>query len=181
MARRWTKELALTGTVLGGAYLVSVMINPARGKGDTNEWSKRIGMAVMIFLVGVEFIANPTRAGFRSTSRHRAGSSLDYTTIKIGQVENALREFPEVASIYSTVNTGGNSGKHKASMLVSLVPQQERERTPIALADSIRQRLSAIPWVDIAIIQEGLGGGQVPYSSVCWVTIGPNWQKLPQS
>ncbi len=104
-----------------------------------------IGSIFMIPLVGVEFVANADEGRFQINVTTPAGSSLDYTTIKIGQVENALREFPELASIYSTVNTGGNAGKHKASMLVSLVPQHERERTPIALADPIRQRLSAIP------------------------------------
>ncbi|MBN9055130.1 MAG: efflux RND transporter periplasmic adaptor subunit [Rhizobiales bacterium] len=46
MAIRWTRTLALTGTVLGGAYLVNLMIDPANGKGDTNERLKRIVQTV---------------------------------------------------------------------------------------------------------------------------------------
>ncbi len=47
-------------------------------------------------------------------------------------------------------------------MLVSLVPHGARERTPVELADPIRRRLSVIPGIEIAIIQEGLAGGASP-------------------
>ncbi|NKN38972.1 efflux RND transporter permease subunit [Agrobacterium sp. a22-2] len=116
----------------------------------------------MVPLVGVEFVATSDEGQFQINVSAPAGSSLDYTTAKLRQVEAALREFPEVASTYSTINTGGNPGKHNAALLVSLVPHHERERTPVALADPIRQRLSQIPGIKIAFIQSGLGGGASP-------------------
>lgn len=121
-----------------------------------------IGSIFMIPLVGVEFVANADEGRFQINVTTPAGSSLDYTTAKIAQVEAALREFPEIASTYSTINTDGNPGKHKASLTVDLVPRPERERTPLALASPIRERLSVIPGIRIAIIQEGLGGGGSP-------------------
>jgi HAE1 family hydrophobic/amphiphilic exporter-1 len=113
-------------------------------------------------LVGVEFVATSDEGQFHIKVTAPAGSSLVYTTAKLQQVEKALREFPEVVSTYTTINTGGNPGKHRATLLVSLVPHQERQRTPVDLAEPIRRRLSVIPGIKIAIIQEGLGGGASP-------------------
>ncbi len=121
-----------------------------------------VGSVFMVPLVGIQFVPIPDEGRFQINVTTPTGSSLDYTTIKLGQVESALREFAEVASTYSVINTGSSMGKHKAAVLVRLVPQEERTRTPVTLADPIRQRLSIIPGIDIAIIQEALGGGASP-------------------
>ncbi|RVP14369.1 hypothetical protein CN085_14675 [Sinorhizobium meliloti] len=44
----------------------------------------------------------------------------------------------------------------------SFGPHGARECTPVELADPIRRRLSVIPGIEIAIIQEGLAGGASP-------------------
>ncbi|MFD2238152.1 efflux RND transporter permease subunit [Aureimonas populi] len=116
----------------------------------------------MVPLVGTEFVPNADEGRFQVNVTTPAGSSLLYTAAKVGQVESALREFPEVSAIYSTVNTGNSVGKHRAAVLVRLVPHAERARTPAMLADPIRERLSVIPGIEIAIVQEGLGGGDSP-------------------
>lgn len=121
-----------------------------------------IASIFMVPFVGVEFVSTSDEGQFQINIAAPAGSSLDYTTAKLRQVEAALREFPEVASTYSTINTGGNPGKHNATLLLSFVPQQERQRTPVMLANPIRKRLSVIPGINIAIIQAGLGGGASP-------------------
>jgi len=121
-----------------------------------------VGSIFMIPLVGAEFVPNADQGRFQINVAAPVGSSLDYTKAKVRQVEGALREFPEVSAIYSTINTGGAMGKHKAAVLVRLVPNEERTRTPATLAGPIRERLAAIPGIDIAIVQEGLGGGQSP-------------------
>ncbi|UXN58455.1 efflux RND transporter permease subunit [Phyllobacterium zundukense] len=121
-----------------------------------------LGSVCMVPLVGTEFFSTADEGRFQINVTTPASSSLDYTRAKVGQVESALRKFPEVASTYSTINTGSNMGKHKAAVIVSLVPQEERKRTPVMLADPIRQRLAVIPGIAIGIIQEALGGGASP-------------------
>ncbi len=121
-----------------------------------------VGSLFMVPLVGTEFVPNADEGRFQINITTSVGSSLDYTAAKVQQVENALREFPEVSAIYSTVNTGNAVGKHRATVLVRLVPYEDRERTPVMLADPIRERLSVIPGIEIAIVQEGLGGGDSP-------------------
>ncbi|CAN7579490.1 efflux RND transporter permease subunit [Phyllobacterium sp. LjRoot231] len=121
-----------------------------------------VGSIFMVPLMGTEFIPIADEGRFHVNVTTPVGSSLEYTTAKVHQVENALREFPEVASIYSAINTGNTVGKHKAAVLVRLVPQEHRKRTPVMLADPIRKRLSVIPGIEIAIVQEGFGGGDSP-------------------
>lgn len=121
-----------------------------------------VGSLFMVPLVGAEFVPNTDEGRFQVSITAPVGSSLDYTTAKVRQVEKALREFPEVEMLYSTVNTGGAAGKHRATVLVGLVPLSARIRTPVSLADPIRRRLSAIPGIEITIQQSGLGGGESP-------------------
>ncbi len=121
-----------------------------------------VGSLLMVPLVGTEFVPNADEGRFQINMTAPVGSSLDYTTTKVRQIEKALREFPEVETLYSTVNTGGAAGKHRAAIMVELVPLNMRSRTPLALAEPVRKRLSAIPGVEIAILQNGLGGGESP-------------------
>lgn len=121
-----------------------------------------IGSLFMVPLVGTEFVPNTDEGRFQITVTAPAGSSLDYTTAKVRQVEKALREFPEVETLYSTINTGGAAGKQRAAVLVGLVPLEARTQTPAMLAEPIRKRLSAVPGIEVAILQNGLGGGESP-------------------
>lgn len=120
-----------------------------------------IGSLFMVPLVGTEFVPNADEGRFQ-VNITAPGSSLDYTTTKVRQVEKALKEFPEVETLYSTVNTGGAAGKHRAAILVGLVPLDMRSRTPLSLAEPVRKRLSAIPGIEVTILQNGLGGGESP-------------------
>ena len=116
----------------------------------------------MVPLVGTEFVPPADQGRMQINLKAPVGSSLDYTSAKIAQVEGALREFPEVETVYSTINTQAAAGKNRATVLVRLVGLDKRTRTPTQLADPIRERLSRIAGLDIAIVQEGLGGGQSP-------------------
>ncbi len=121
-----------------------------------------IASLFMVPLVGTEFVPNADEGRFQVNITAPVGSSLDYTTTKVRQVEKALREFPEVEMLYSTINTGGAAGKHRAAILVGLVPVDMRSRTPLSLAEPVRKRLSAIPGIEVTILQNGLGGGESP-------------------
>ncbi|MEW9526684.1 efflux RND transporter permease subunit [Agrobacterium radiobacter] len=121
-----------------------------------------IGSLFMVPLVGTEFVPNADEGRFQVNITAPVGSSLDYTTTKVRQVEKALKEFPEVEMLYSTINTGGAAGKHRAAILVGLVPLDMRSRTPLSLAEPVRKRLSAIPGIEVTILQNGLGGGESP-------------------
>ncbi|MFK3779862.1 efflux RND transporter permease subunit [Agrobacterium sp. NPDC089420] len=121
-----------------------------------------IGSLFMMPLVGTEFVPGADEGRLQINVTAPVGSSLDYTTAKLRLVEKALREFPEVETLYSTINTGGSAGKHRATVLAGLVPVTARDRTPAMLAEPIRKRLSAIPGMEVAVLQNGLGGDESP-------------------
>ena len=95
MARRWTKELALTGTIFSGAYLVSVMINPASGKGDTNERLKRIVQAVAV----------------RDTTQSIELSPLEIAKVKPADRIERLRVSGELRAINQATLRARNGGR----------------------------------------------------------------------
>ena len=95
MAARWTKTLALTGTIFSGAYLVSVMINPASGKGDTNERLKRIVQAVAV----------------RDTTQSIELSPLEIAKVKPADRIERLRVSGELRAINQATLRARNGGR----------------------------------------------------------------------
>ena len=107
----------------------------------TLRWSlqhKRatLGVAVAIFvtsilmmpLLGTEFVP---KADFSETSVNfytPVGSSLEATEAKAQQVEQIIREFPEVRYTLATINTGNANGKIYASIYVRLIDRKQRQR-----------------------------------------------------
>lgn len=77
------------------------------------------------------------------------GSSLELTESKARQVDAALREFPEVAYTYTTINTGNANGKNHADVYVRLTPRNTRSRSQKQLSPPIRQRLGEIAGITV--------------------------------
>ncbi len=71
------------------------------------------------------------------------GSSLELTEAKARQVDAALREFPEVKTTYTTINTA-NTGKHAAAMYITLSDRKDRTRSQNDLTKPMRERLQRI-------------------------------------
>ena len=110
--------------------------------------------------IGFEFVPQADLGEQVVSIETPIGSSLEYTTAKLNQVDAAVREFPEVAYTYGTVNTGYANGKNQASLYLRLKPIKERKRSPEQLAQPIRERLAGIPGVLVSInIPGGPGGG----------------------
>ncbi len=113
-------------------------------------------------LVGAEFVPQTDEGEFNLELTTPVGSSSDYTTAKVRQVENALREFPEVEAVYTTINAGNSQGTNRANVYVKMVPKDDRERSPIELTEPIRQRLASIAGVESSFALPGVGGSQKP-------------------
>ncbi|MEW5864903.1 MAG: efflux RND transporter permease subunit [Pseudomonadota bacterium] len=102
--------------------------------------------------VGSEFVPDPDLSELQVQFKTPVGSSLALTLAKAMQVEAALREFPEVAHTYVTVNTGLAQGKNKANLFVQLVPRNSRARSQQALTQPVRERLSRIAGIELTQI-----------------------------
>ncbi|MGN6388241.1 MAG: efflux RND transporter permease subunit, partial [Burkholderiaceae bacterium] len=111
-------------------------------------------------LIGTEFVPQGDYSETGVTWYTPVGSSLEFTETKARQVEAALREFPEVQDLYSTINTGAAQGKNYASTFVRLTPRERRVRSAGELAVPIRNRLARIAGVTVTHVGtlEGVGG-----------------------
>jgi HAE1 family hydrophobic/amphiphilic exporter-1 len=99
--------------------------------------------------VGSEFVPQPDNNELFLQYYTPVGSSLDMTADKTRQVEAALREFPEVVSTYSTINTGVSQGKNYATVFVRLQDRALRERAVKQLVGPVRERIGRIAGVTV--------------------------------
>lgn len=110
--------------------------------------------------IGVEFVPESDLGEMIVEVEAPSGSSLGYTTAKLQQIEAALREFDEVAYTYTSVNTGTSVGKNRGSVYISLIPIATGRRGPNELAQPFRNRLSAVPGIEVTVSVPGVGGTQ---------------------
>jgi HAE1 family hydrophobic/amphiphilic exporter-1 len=122
-----------------------------------------IGSLFLFPLVGVEFVPAADNSEFQVDIETPIGSSIDYTATKTNQVGDALKEFPEVIRTYTTINAGNSTGDNRASILVSMVPSDQRDRTPAEMTEPVRERLRSIAGITAVVgAAGGLGGLSKP-------------------
>jgi HAE1 family hydrophobic/amphiphilic exporter-1 len=111
-------------------------------------------------LIGSEFVPQADYSETGVTWYTPVGSSLELTESKARQVEAALREFPEVRDLYTTLNTGQAQGKNYGSTFIRLTPRQERQRSTAQLATPMRDKLTSIAGITVTHVGslEGVGG-----------------------
>ncbi|MBP2229173.1 HAE1 family hydrophobic/amphiphilic exporter-1 [Azospirillum agricola] len=119
-----------------------------------------VGSFALVPRIGVEFAPAADLGEQIVEIEAPVGSSLDYTAAKVRQVEAAIREFPEVAYTYATVNTGVSVGRNRGSVYIRYVPIDRRKRSPNDLAPLLRDRMAVIPGVIVGIAIPGVGGVQ---------------------
>ena len=92
-----------------------------------------------------EFVPETDNNWANASVETPVGSSLNYTIGKAEQVENALREFPEIKRITRNVS------KTQAWFGLELTEKETRKRTKKQLDDAIRTRLSAIAGLAVRV------------------------------
>ena len=108
-------------------------------------------IASMIFfpLIGSEFAPKDDQSEFGMRLETPVGSSLDYTAVKVAQVEAELRKIPEVALLYS--GAGGGRGKNNGWINVILKPRKERTRSQKELEDVARDAVKGIAGMNVSV------------------------------
>ncbi len=111
-------------------------------------------------LIGSEFVPQADYSETGVTWNTPVGSSLELTESKARQVEAALREFPEIRDLYTTINTGQAQGKNYGTTFIRLSPRKERARSTGDLANPIREKLNRIAGISVTHIGslDGVGG-----------------------
>ncbi|MGE0863873.1 MAG: efflux RND transporter permease subunit [Vicinamibacterales bacterium] len=100
-------------------------------------------------IIGTEFVPQEDRGEFVVNVEVPPGTSFEQTVAYVTEVEQTVREMPEVRQIFSTVGVEGNP--LKASLRVKAGKKFERERGLMALKDDARQRLKQIPMLKMTV------------------------------
>ncbi|MET0517259.1 MAG: efflux RND transporter permease subunit [Burkholderiaceae bacterium] len=105
-------------------------------------------------MVGSEF-APQTDQGFTHIDlRMPVGTSLERGNAKVRQVEELLRDYPEIKTVSTVVGSTGeglSTGRNQAALNISLVDRSERRRTQKQIEDAIRADIAKIPGVEVSV------------------------------
>jgi len=116
-------------------------------------------------LIGTEFVPTPDKGEVRIQFETPVDASLEYTQAKLHQVDQIIRQFPDVVSTYGVVNSEVDSGKNHAGLGVTLKPKQERSLDLNTLNNEFRDRLQTVAGIrvtSVAAAQDSVSGGQKP-------------------
>jgi HAE1 family hydrophobic/amphiphilic exporter-1 len=116
-----------------------------------------VGLAVAVFavsifmvpLLGTEFVPKSDFSETTLNFNTPVGSSLEVTEAKAKQVENIVREFPEVRYTLTTINTGNAQGKIYASIYIRLVDRKARKLSVDDMSVLLRERLKQVSGITV--------------------------------
>ena len=109
----------------------------------------------------------PTRVSFRCGSTRPWARAWSTPTPRCAQVEAALKSFPEIALVMTTVGT--SDGRNYARVNLRLTERSERERSQKQIERAIRSALKPVPGIELAI----------GFNRPVWVNLlGPDPERL---
>ncbi len=121
------------------------------------------------FLFGAlerEFLPTPNDVTIMVTAELPRGVRLEETDRIARLIEDILADFPEIVSARAMVGVDtqrDGPDPKKASFILTLSHQSDRERTVAEIVDDIRQRVSAIPGIErfnfVNLQSQSMGGG----------------------
>ena len=116
-------------------------------------------------LIGTEFVPVPDKGEIRIKFETPVDASLEYSQAKLLQVEQIIRQNPEVRNTYGIINGVTDRGKNHISLRVTVTPRQQRKQSLNDLNNQFRQRLQSVAGImvtSVASADEVVSGGQKP-------------------
>lgn len=131
-------------------------------------------------LIGTEFVPVPDKGEIRIKFETPVDASLEYSQAKLKQVDQIIRQHPQVISTYGSVNSLTDRGKNHVNLRVKVTPRNERKQTLTELNNEFRERLQTVAGIrvtSVASADETVSGGQKP---VMISIKGPDLNQLQQ-
>jgi HAE1 family hydrophobic/amphiphilic exporter-1 len=120
-----------------------------------------VGSFGLIPLLGAEFVPKADLSETTLNFYTPVGSSIEVTEKRAQQIDQLLRQLPEVKYTVTTINSGFTAGKIYGAIYVRLVDRKDRQRSVTELSVALRQQLASIPGITITNIgQTDVGGGK---------------------
>ncbi|WP_028403274.1 efflux RND transporter permease subunit [Ectobacillus panaciterrae] len=114
------------------------------------------GSIMLVPLVGSELMPSSDQGQLRVNINLTQGTNLDQTNKIASNAEELVRKIPEVATIYTTVGSGGGSsyqsnGTNTASLQVTLKPTSQRTKSTDNIVEEIRNELGSFPGAKVTV------------------------------
>src|SRR5687767_6532156 len=100
-------------------------------------------------IIGTEFVPQEDRGEFAVNVEVPAGTAFEQTVAHVAQVEQVVKQMPEVRQIFTTVGFEGSP--LKASLRVKALKKHERERGLAEIKADMRERLKQIPLLKMTV------------------------------
>lgn len=118
---------------------------------------KIVATATVVFLsslstltvIGTEFVPAEDRGEFVVNVEAPPGTAFEQTVAYVGEVEQMVRQEPEVRQIFSTVGFEGST--LKANLRIKTSKRNQRERTLAVIKDDMRARLKGVPLLKLTV------------------------------
>ena len=126
-----------------------------------------ITSVLMVPLLGTEFVPKGDYSETTLNFQTPVGTSLEATALKAKQVEQIVREFPEVKYTMTGMNTPSAQGKNTASIYIRLVDRKLRQKSVEDMSVLLRQRLAQVAGITVTHIGtlDSVGGNkQIEFS-----------------
>ena len=133
----------------------------------TNRW-KVIGIATLVVAtsvyffgaVGKSFVPEEDESRFIISSRTPLGSNLDYTAVKIAEIEKILSQRPDVYSYFTAIGLGDIGQVNAGRTFVRLQQRDQRALSQPEIMRQLRRDLNRIPGLQVFVAPIGAIGGQ---------------------
>jgi multidrug efflux pump subunit AcrB len=128
------------------------------------------GSFTLLPFIGKEFSPQVDESFISLRLNTPVGTSLEFTDTKVREVEQVLRQFPEIVLAMTTVGSAWD-GRNYARINLKLTSRGERARTQKDLEKAIRDALKPVPGIELAL----------GYDRPIWVNLlGPDPDTLKQ-
>jgi len=107
------------------------------------------GSFALLPLIGKEFSPQVDESFISLRLNTPVGTSLEFTDSKVREVEEALKQFPEIVLAMTTIGT--QDGRNYARVNVKLTPRGARARSQKDIERAIRRALQPIPGIELAL------------------------------
>lgn len=120
-------------------------------------------MLLAFGFIGSEFISHTDRGEFAVTIELPPGATIENTNFATLQVEQILREFPEVKRTFVNVGTSsegllGQSSNNSSEINVILTSKEERVRSTDDIGQAIKARVQDMPGIKVRVNPIGIFG-----------------------
>lgn len=134
----------------------------------------------LFMMVGKDFLPTDDQSEFEVVVRLPLGSSLDGTVKVMEAIEEDLKTLPGLEFLLTKIGADQQKRVDRGSILVDLVPMNQREFSQQQLMNVARERLAKYKDLTIAVQPPSLISNTGPNSDLMFFLQGPDLEKLDE-